>query len=268
MQVRRSSLATLFASALVAFAPSALACGYHIAEVEVRQLPVAKAPLMTPSQLVASLGGAEGALEQQQHDGSVGMVLELYPSIHTATPRQSPSVARALEVVATAIVRSDGRLARGAFAERSPRDNLRWALATLHRVNEARPNDARAKSHLGEALAKAGDVKSARELLEDMATSDVVATAEAWGALATIRARAGDGALAREAATRCSSMKKGLASCAAGLDQGGGRGDGRTAEVAEPVAVKVAAQPPGLVSKKQRVALRHEGALHLESARM
>jgi hypothetical protein len=228
MHARRSSVATLFASALLAFAPSALACGYHLAEVQVKQIPVAKAPLMTPSQLVASLGGAETALEKQQHEGSVSMVLELYPNIHAATPRQSPSVARALEVVATAIVRSEGRLQKGAFAERAPSDNLRWALATLHRVNEARPHDARAKSHLGEALAKAGDVRSARELLEDLASSDVVATAEAWGALATIRARSGDGSLAKDAERRCSAMKKGLAACSPG--QGDAKAhEGRTA---------------------------------------
>jgi len=218
-------------------APSATACGHFMAEERAKlqpfpqpvakkpvhhQAPVAQAaPKHAPLPLVkvaagealASLTSAEDAIEKRNPELASAILDQLYPNLVAGTPRQGASVARALELMAVAIVRTDGKVSDAGLASKTREERLDWARVTLSRIADLKTEDVRLKSHYAEALAKGPAPHHAKQMLEDLAAADLLPNADGFAALGKLRRAAGDVAAAEAAESQCRSMSKGGAFC-------------------------------------------------------
>lgn len=203
----------------------ARACGHLIAE-ERAKLPFvhvepelrAPGPKAAPLALLAgeqipSLVTAEDALAKGRTAVAAHLLAQMYPNLAAGTPRQGPSVARALETLAVAVVRSQGDVAAAGLEAKSREQRLDWAAATLERVAAVREGDVRAKAHLGEALDAAGDHGRAKGLLEELAGADLLPDAQGFAVLRRLRAAGGEAGAAADAESRCRAMSKGASYC-------------------------------------------------------
>jgi hypothetical protein len=214
----KAVLIALAGAAVIGAAPEARACGgawYPVMiedpDVDYRQQGV---PL------------AEKALDEGRLLPAAGMVIRQIPHVKKLAPKSAKIVERAQRVLALAVVRYDGALPiqaevpwyaqgtwRGKTAEQR-RANLEWAVNVLRRVSELRKNDPASETELGEALAKVDDHRNeARALLEKLATKDLITSPEAYAALATLRARAGDASGEKLAVERCEKMARSTQVC-------------------------------------------------------
>jgi predicted Zn-dependent protease len=167
-----------------------------------------------------SIAIAEPAMLKEQPGVAAGALSEGFPDLKKTgmdAPRQK---LKALRTMAVALARVDGALSTpGPFyaataAARAA--NLDWSIATLRKLNEARPNDPVLQAELGEALAHVpAQHEEALRVLSALADKDVMGSAHAYAQLARLRASKGDLAGSREAARRCQAMATSPALCPA-----------------------------------------------------
>jgi hypothetical protein len=163
----------------------------------------------TPAQMVAR---AELELETLPLDAA-RVVFASFPAIRTTVPGKDPVQTRALRVLAVAIVRTKGKATEFALIHRgedkTPAANLEWAVQTLREIDKMRQNDPAVQADLGEALAKlpnGSGKREALEILEKLATKDLMGSPNAYAALAALRQERGDTSGASSALQRCNEM--------------------------------------------------------------
>ncbi|MBI4702681.1 MAG: hypothetical protein HY744_16285 [Deltaproteobacteria bacterium] len=169
---------------------------------------------------------AEKELEAGKYALAAGRVVRMIPYVRAAKPGAELMVTRAMRVLAVSTVRLDGRLP---FEKRVPKGihrqwpgssaedrqaNLEWSVATLEKLNERRKNDPALLSELGEAMARVDRYRDrALDVLGKLAARDLLASPEAYAALARLRNDDGDDSGSRLAANRCLAMANEAALC-------------------------------------------------------
>lgn len=169
---------------------------------------------------------AEKQLEAGKLDEAAATIIRVMPHIAQLDPAKSKIVERAQRVLSIATARTSGTLdirrevPDYALSHWSGKDakeretNLTFAVNALRKINEIKANDPAAQTELAEALAKVdGGRTEAREILEKLAKSDLIATPEGYAALAELRAEAGDESGKTAAITRCEAMASDAAMC-------------------------------------------------------
>jgi hypothetical protein len=166
------------------------------------------------AQLVAQ---AEQALSDGGFQKAASKAVQAFPALKIVKPGTLPLADRALLILALASVRADGGIAANGFRGKSAADrtaNLEWSVATLRSLNAARENNPSYQTDLGEALAKLPAYHTeAQKVLGELATKDLLTSAEGYAALARLRAEGGDAAARDEAVKRCEAMSKTPAVC-------------------------------------------------------
>jgi hypothetical protein len=202
---RRYGWALSLAAALTLTAAAATPCGNDVR------------PIQDPK--VATVLLARDALAAGKFQLAAHLVRTVFPAVDTASPGDNPASIKGLRIIALAAVRSLGAVTpagEGAASPAQRADSLAWAVRALRSIDAERKNDAWRRSDLGEALAKIEASRAeAREILEDLAAKDVLATAEGYAALAGLRAERGDGAGREDALARCKRMTLTPAICKA-----------------------------------------------------
>ncbi len=143
----------------------------------------------------ANVATADDLLDHGRAREAAWLVQRTWPRMHEAVPVASsmPQIAEGVRVMALAAVRTDGDLRSGmGWSSWTPLErqlNVRWGVARLRMLAKADPTSDRAKSDLGEALARAPETREeARTILEALAQHDAVVTAEGRAALERLRA--------------------------------------------------------------------------------
>ena len=165
---------------------------------------------------------AEQSLGDGKHAQAAAGVAVAFPAIKAAKPGESPLSDRALRILALATVRANGVIAVRGMQGNTPAGraaNLQWSVDTIRKLSARRANNATFQTDLGEALSKLPKHHAeALKILGDLATKDLLTSAEGYAALAKLRAASGD-APGREAAVkRCEGMAKAPNICQAGAD--------------------------------------------------
>jgi hypothetical protein len=157
---------------------------------------------------VAALQGAEAALRVRDYRVAGQLAMTALPRWRTVAPGKSNLEQRAVRIFAIVITRTAGAWhERGYLSDPTAKlQNLKTALRWLRLRAISQPTDAGRVTDLGEALEKLGEVDEARHVLETLAKSTSITSAEGWAALARLRANAGDDAGRRHAETMCRSM--------------------------------------------------------------
>lgn len=180
------------------------------------------------------IASAEKQLEKGEYDNAAATVLRVIPHIgnYAKAPTKDTVAQRAMHVLAVATARKDGNLnvskqvpdwahdfVAKSFLNKKDGDrtaNLEWAVKTLESIQTVKKDDAVVGSELGEAMAKLdGRKDDARRMLEKLAGKDLLASPEAYRALADLRADAGDAGGRTAALERCKAMAKDAAMCTA-----------------------------------------------------
>ncbi|MBK7583959.1 MAG: hypothetical protein IPI67_27655 [Myxococcales bacterium] len=165
---------------------------------------------------------AEKALKKGEHAQAAAMVVRMMPHVKDLKAKKDGTlVARAQRILALAVARNNGALPigkeipgyiQGTWIGKTSKDkaaNLEWSVAALRKLNDIKKDDAAVQSDLAEALAKVESHRAeAKEILEKLATKDLVSSPEAYAALADLRSQAGDSAGQKLALKRCESMAK------------------------------------------------------------
>ncbi|MEB2311250.1 MAG: hypothetical protein OZ921_01660 [Sorangiineae bacterium] len=169
---------------------------------------------------------AEQGFDDGKIYASAASVLRMMPHVRALKPASATIVARAQRMLALAVARSNGALPvegqvpwwvqgrwlGGTEADRAA--NLEWAVTTLRGIADTKAKDPASMTDLGEALARVDAHKAeARSVLEALAKKDLLATPEAYAALAELRGESGDASGKKLALARCQSMSNGAAVC-------------------------------------------------------
>jgi hypothetical protein len=151
---------------------------------------------------VAEEGAVSRAEELLQHAKPRDAAWELqrmWPRMHEAVPVVSSVaiISSGVRLMALAAVRSDGDVrselgwSSGTARERAA--NVAWGIARLRMLAVASAPSPLAKNDLAEALARSrGTEEEGRAMLEALDTAQAILTPEAYAALASVRAHAGD----------------------------------------------------------------------------
>jgi hypothetical protein len=172
------------------------------------------AVLQATDKNVAATKAAERALDDGDPQGAFDAIASRITNLEYAYPRKSPGqndqlLNRGLRVVALAAVRLGGAVT----VDVKPTDdnaklrNVQWAVKNLKEILDLDKDSAAKKSDYGEALAKT-NATEAKKILEELAKKDVVSTAYAYAALATLRANDGEDKGRDEALAKCKAMIK------------------------------------------------------------
>lgn len=169
---------------------------------------------------------AEKALDEGRPFEAAAAILRMMPHVRTLDPKSARIVERAERVLAVAVARGGGALpvaaevpewALAGFDGRTQveRDaNLAWSVATLETIARMHDGDTAIETDLAEAMSTVDARKAeARDRLEKLAARDLVATGEAYEALARLRRESGDAAGGELALLRCASMSRSPAAC-------------------------------------------------------
>ncbi len=172
---------------------------------------------------------AERQLDKGKIDAAGGSVLRMMPNVKTYKPGTTGLIGRGLRTLAVALVRNGGALKvskevpkelHGSWLGKTDSErkaNLAWAVSTLRAQAKAKKDDPVVLTDLGEALSKIdGDQKEALTLLGGLADKDLIATPQAYAALARLRGDAGDQEGSKHARERCEAMAKAATMCVAG----------------------------------------------------
>jgi len=159
-------------------------------------------------------------------------VIRVMPHVRQLDPKRAKIVERAQRVLALATARSEGTMALGALVPTYAQDdwqgdsaktrqaNLEWAVARLRDVSALHDDNPAAQTDLAEAMAYLDETKGeALALLEKLAKRDLLASPEAYAALAALRSDKGDGTGQELALTRCKAMAGDANVCGAGANE-------------------------------------------------
>jgi hypothetical protein len=167
------------------------------------------------TQLVAQ---AEQALSEGNLRRAADKAVQAFPALKIVKAGSVPLADRALRIMALANVRSDGGVVTNGFAAKNAAEraaNLEWSIATLRRLSAKRENNPSYQTDLGEALSKVPAYHDeARKVLGELASRDLLTSAEGYAALARLRAESRDAAARDEAVKRCEAMSKTPRVCA------------------------------------------------------
>jgi hypothetical protein len=169
---------------------------------------------------LAAVQKAEKLLAKGDHAGAMGHARKAMDDLTSLPPVGAADLPiRAQRVAAIAAVRTNGKVDLGTGlpgkTEQDQRTNVAWAQLVLTYQSALAGDNLVLKTHLAEALA-ADPVMSgrAREMLNDLATRDVMPTARGYTMLAKLEGDRGD-ATAREAALHRCVEFAGAAACKA-----------------------------------------------------
>jgi hypothetical protein len=140
---------------------------------------------------VGLVAGGETLLNRGKPEQAAKQVLGAFPTLKRAIPGRARITDRGLFVLATALVRLDGRLDATGFrtqpdGQRS--DNLRWSAHVLQALHLRRRDDSALETNLAEAWSK--DPKTEAAALTTSSTleaEDRVASPQGYSALARLR---------------------------------------------------------------------------------
>ncbi len=179
---------------------------------------------------VAGIAQAEKDLAAGKYGTAAGAVIRMIPHIKGYKSAQDDAIInRSMRVLAVAMARMHGDISGirkelpdellaefAGSSDAAHEGNIAWAAAALTGLQAAKKNDSTISSELGEAMAQLPAKRDqAKELLEKLAKADLLATPEAWRALAVLRAAAKDDAGRTEALDRCKKMAADAAICTA-----------------------------------------------------
>jgi hypothetical protein len=169
---------------------------------------------------------SEKEIQEGKIHTAAARVIRMFPELRKAKLGVDPKIDRAYRILALASARSSGSLAVDREVPRYIQDtwlgktaseqraNLDWSVATLRDLNAKKKDDPSLQSELGEALVKAGGHDAeALALLGKLADKDLLASPEAYGALAEARGRSGDSAGREVAIKKCEAMAKSKDAC-------------------------------------------------------
>ncbi len=203
--IRAFSLLSLFLLPALSLSPKpARACGNEV----VRKTDI----------LVKRIASAEKALGEGAHVRAVVGVLQAFPTISSHPVGKGPLSDRGLRVIALAAARANGALdVGGVFKSKSEADrsaNLEFAVKTLRAISKARKNAPNAQTDLGEALSKLPHYQAeALKILDELASKDLLTSAEGYAALMKLKAKGGDEKGRAEAHKRCEKMARDKSLC-------------------------------------------------------
>ena len=208
MKLAISALVAAAIAAGGAAASDAHACGFFDYR-EVRPVVVKPKPVPAPDRIAA----ADQRLDEAKNEAAGTEVVTAFPAIRTIPVGASPIETRARRILALAVVRADGSLTgvKG-FTATTPAQravNVDWAVTTLRAIDAQRHDDPVARADLAEALSRSpGHEDEAFTLLADLTARDLVGSANAYAALARLRAVRGDSDGTRTALARCEQMTR------------------------------------------------------------
>lgn len=170
---------------------------------------------------------AEEALDQGHILAAAGSVVRMIPHIRDLSPTKTKLLERAHRVLAVATARYDGALPLGeevpwkevqgtwlGTSEADRQANLAWAVHTLRELTQSKKGDPAARTELAEALSHLDANRAeARQILEELASKDLITSPDGYAILAKLREGAGDEAGRRAALERCKSMTHGAGVC-------------------------------------------------------
>ncbi len=158
----------------------------------------------------AAVARAETLLQEGEPVKAAAVLQRMWPRLREALPVASsqPVIAEGVRVMALALARSDGDVgSQLGWSSRTPAErsaNVAWGVSRLRMLSAIEPDNAAVRADLGEALSR--DVKTraeSRRILEALASTGSLWTAESYAALAHVRLAAGDDTGAQVAATQC-----------------------------------------------------------------
>lgn len=162
---------------------------------------------------------AEKLMENGKYIQAAATVIRVMPHVRQLDPKRAKIVERAQRVLALSTARSEGKMEFGALVPTyaqgdwegetatAQQDNLKWAVARLRDVNELADDDPGAQTDLAEAMSHLDETKGeALAMLESLAKRDLIASPEAYAALAELRSDKGDGSGQELALSRCKAM--------------------------------------------------------------
>lgn len=198
------ALGLVLPAAVASVASDARACGtevYSVVDENAARISRAESALGTGKQTQAAVG-----------------VVQTFPAIMKTKVGQSPLTDRALRIMALAAVRTDGALSVGKAVQGNTAEekeqNLLFAIETLRALEKKRANNPSFQTDLAEALSKVPRFKAeALQILEKLAKSDLLPTAQGYATLAQLRSNLGDDAGRDGALKRCTGMTKTPAIC-------------------------------------------------------
>jgi len=119
--------------------------------------------------------------------------------------------ARALRLMATAVVRSDGEVFTSQNGYYTRRQRLLWAVGMLESLEH--PAQGRGDPRLRTARAVGlsrleGRAEDARRMLKDLAQRDLITSPSGWAAVARLRDKSGDELGRNDALARCALMSE------------------------------------------------------------
>jgi hypothetical protein len=175
------------------------------------------APTTPEERAIQLVAKGEQDLSEGKQAKAAEKALAAFPVLQ---PKQAKAADRALRVLALAVTRSGGAVDPGNLRSSPAKDaaqNLAWAAETMRNLNARHANNPSYRSDLGEALARVpGGRGEALEILGQLADKDLLTTAEAYAALARLRAEGGEKEARDAAVARCATMTKSPATvCAA-----------------------------------------------------
>jgi hypothetical protein len=171
-------------------------------------------PILLSDPRIRGVAEAERLLAEGKALAAAGTVIRMMPHIEQLEGGSDPLVGRAQRVLAVALARQGGslrlehevpRYARGHWGGQTPADRQRnqdYSVAMLRA--RASTGDPGSQTELAEALSlRDAGRGEAREILEDLAKRDLVASPDGYAVLAALRARSGDRRGEQAALERC-----------------------------------------------------------------
>jgi hypothetical protein len=184
------------------------------------------APEVEVDHRVQGIARAEKVFDAGRVDRAAASIIRMMPHVGTLKPERSKLVERAQRILAVAIARGEGGVAvanevpdyaQGSWIGRTHEQrqaNLTWSVQALRKAAKLTHDDPAVQTDLAEALSKVdGNRAEARQLLEDLAKKDLVATPEGYAVLAKLRSEAGDAKGQKVALDRCAKMAKSSSVC-------------------------------------------------------
>jgi hypothetical protein len=161
---------------------------------------------------------AERDLREHRLADAGSLLVKAFPRVRDAKTAKTNLGQRALRVAALVVLRSRGELGEDgkALVATARDDRVAWAVRQLRLRAIARVSEPAPATDLAEGLSYLpGYGEEAKRILEVLAAQQTITSAEGWGALARLRAAAGDEKGREAAQSECKRMAFTQVACAA-----------------------------------------------------